>query len=427
MNRQSVAIFPWGDVIEEFLGPLNLTALDFATRMRGGWLFGYVEALQRQGFAPLIVCGSEAVDRPERLEHAQTGAPIWLAPARRSGNGLARRRPSLRAVVQWIRTPLPDIAGILDHEDCGSMIIQDYEHPRFDLLAGMGRARGMRVVSTFQGGDRTASALESQVRGRTLGLCHALIVPSAQERRRLTLQYGIAPSLLRDIPNPVDIGFWRGTDKAQARQELGLPQNTFLVANHGRVDIWRKGLDVLLDAWRLFAGAAPDARLCLIGSGQDDAGFAGLVERTPQVSWMRTYVTDPSYVRRWLSAADAYVTLSRVEGMPVAPLEAMACGLPVVGSDAHGIADILDGGEASGGLIVPVGDARAAEAAMHRLYASRPCAAVLGAAARRRVAERYSIDTIGKALSSTLLEGPALTSTNNQAGDQLCLGLRERA
>lgn len=63
--------------------------------------------------------------------------------------------------------------------------------------------------------------------------------------------------------------------------------------HHGRVDISRKRLDVLLDAWRLFAGTAPDARLCLIGSGQDDAGFASLVERTPHVSWMHSYVTDP--------------------------------------------------------------------------------------------------------------------------------------
>ncbi len=68
--------------------------------------------------------------------------------------------------------------------------------------------------------------------------------------------------------------------------------------------------------------------------------------------WLSDYTTDRSLIRHWLSAADAYVTTSRIEGMPVAPLEAMACGLPVVATDAQGLPDILANGEESGGLMV---------------------------------------------------------------------------
>ena len=63
-GRPSLAIFPWGDVIEEFLDPLGLTADDYADRMRGGWLFGYVAGLQAQGWRPVIVYASERVDAP---------------------------------------------------------------------------------------------------------------------------------------------------------------------------------------------------------------------------------------------------------------------------------------------------------------------------------------------------------------------------
>ena len=76
-----VAIFPWGEVIEEFLDPLGLDLNDFVSKMTGGWLFGYALALQRQGWQPIIVCTSDKVDVLTRLEHSGTGAPVWVAPA----------------------------------------------------------------------------------------------------------------------------------------------------------------------------------------------------------------------------------------------------------------------------------------------------------------------------------------------------------
>ena len=55
--------------------------------------------------------------------------------------------------------------------------------------------------------------------------------------------------------------------------------------------------------------------------------------------------------------------------MPVAALEAMACGLPVIATDAQGLPDILEGGSTSGGLILPRDDAPALTAAIERLRA----------------------------------------------------------
>lgn len=213
-----------------------------------------------------------------------------------------------------------------------------------------------------------------------------------------------------DIPNPLDCDEWRPVDRTNARAELGLPADAFIVVNHGRTDIGRKGLDVLVEAWKQFALRRPDARAYLIGSGQDHAAFARLLqERAPdRLTWISSYVTDRPQMRRWLSAADAYLTTSRVEGMPVAPLEAMACGLPVVSSDAHGLPDIFAAGEEHGGIIAAREDAGAIVTALERLASDPNHRSRLGDAARRRVEKHFSIPAVGAALSRFLRENAAL-------------------
>ena len=129
---------------------------------------------------------------------------------------------------------------------------------------------------------------------------------------------------------------------------------------HGRVDIRRKGLDVLLEAWRRICAERPreDLLLVLVGSGVDAKTLGRDIERThvPKLRWIRDYVLDKMRIRQYLSAANVYVLPSRHEGFPVAPLEAMACGLPVVAASAPGVADIFADGDSSGGIVVPIGD-----------------------------------------------------------------------
>lgn len=400
MTRR-VAIFPWGEVIETFLDPLGLEAADFAGRMRGGWLFGFARALETCGVASVIVYASEQVGEPTRMIHHETGVPIWLVPGRRTGDGLTRGSPSLQALQQWRRTPLASFTRVLRQEGAEALLVQDYEHPRFDALLALGTALGLPVFASFQGGDATASVLEGVVRRRSLGACRGVVAPSSRERARLRARYGLPGERLFDIPNPVDSTVWRPDGKAGAREILGIPPAEHLVVTHGRTDIWRKGLDVLLSAWAQVAAAAPAARLVIIGSGQDHDRFSKLASGVPRLTWIDTYLTDPPLLRRWLSAADLYVSLSRVEGLPVAPLEALACGLPLVVSDAHGLADILEK-DPEVGTCVPKGDPDAAALAMIELLA-RPHARSRAASAARAAAERrYSLQSVGAGLSQML-------------------------
>lgn len=403
-DTPTVALMPWGEVIEEFLRPIGLDLEGFARDMSGGWLFGYVAAMQTAGLRSIIVCCSDAVTRTTRLEHRATGVPIWALPGTVSRDASPDRAASRRALEQWLRTPWRALAAVLRKERCTTLLVQEYEYPRFDAMNLLGRVLGLPVYASFQGGDRTLSKLEAKLRGLSLRASKGLIVASKQERERLALRYPGSRLRIRDIPNPIDVDEWRPQPRTLARRELGLPQDSFIAINHGRIDIRRKGLDVLLRAWALFSRDKPRVQLIQIGSGQDREAYASLLERSrlPSVKWISDYLTDRSQMRLWLSAADVYISTSRTEGMPVAPLEAMACGLPLVASAAQGLSDLLVAGEDNGGILVPCDDDTATADALDRLLHGPGLRERMGRAARAHVETRYSLQAVGRELAAFL-------------------------
>ncbi|TJW32744.1 MAG: glycosyltransferase family 4 protein, partial [Mesorhizobium sp.] len=248
-------------------------------------------------------------------------------PGKRARQGHSAAAYSLR---RWSATPSSAFRKVLAQSQCDVILAQEYEYTRFDALTWLAWRMRVPLYATFQGGDRTLSWIEAIARQASLRACSGLIVASAAERERLAKVYPRIALDIANIANPIDTKEWKAIGRKEARQGLGLPGEAFVVVNHGRIDIRRKGLDVLLKAWSLFSRDA-SSELVIIGSGQDRDEFTRLLREAglANVRWFSSYTTDRSLIRRWLSAADAYITASRIEGMPVAPLEAMACSLPV--------------------------------------------------------------------------------------------------
>jgi glycosyltransferase involved in cell wall biosynthesis len=432
----AVALLAWGNVLEDFLDPLGVSLEAFCKEFRGSWIFGYATALQRAGLRPVLIYASRRVGAPRRVTHEPTGATIHLLPVpllyrlieRRMiypygqtvtqmfGNIHGRRRVLLplyalaKELALYLATPPIALERVLRREQCTVVLCQEYEYPRFDVCVLIGKLTKRRVFGCFQGGNYHHSKLEGIVRRFSIRASTGLIIGPESEFERVASLYAPAASKVGRIFNPIDTDVWRPDQREEARAELDIPLAADVAVWHGRVVIDKKGLDLLLDAWERVQESRRDGdvRLLLVGTGDD----APKLERRLQagafgagVLWINRFLHDAQVVRRYLSAGDVYVFPSRYEGFPVAPLEAMACGLPVVATDVEGVREIFADGEASGGVVVPRNDADALGAALGGLLKERSRRRELGLAARRRAESTFSLEATGERLRSFI--GPA--------------------
>ena len=427
--KPTVALVDWTHLVEDFLDNTGVTLEQFREEMLGSWLFGYIDALQLAGVRPVFFSVSARVESTLRFRHEPTGATVCILPAPKAyrvtrrlvANPYAIRLDSaigdaggaqrialgaLKHLAPYLSTPLVQLARELRAQGCRAILCQDYEHARFDECVVVGRALRLPVFATFQGGDWQLSRLEPLLRPLALRYCAGLIIATKAEAERVRASYRVPARKIRRLFNPVDLEGWAPTDRGESRKELGIPLEAGVAAWHGRLDYEVKGLDLLLDAWEGVCRerAGRELRLLLVGTGQHAEILRRRIAALPDanVIWKDEFVHDRALLRRCLAAADVYVFPSRHEGFPVAPVEAMACGLPVVASSAPGIADILDEDEESGGILVPPEDAPALGRAIGSLLDDERRRLALGKRARRRVEAAFSPEAIGRELRAFL-------------------------
>jgi len=193
---------------------------------------------------------------------------------------------------------------------------------------------------------------------------------------------GIDRRRLRYIPNGLDVEWWTPDSTHRGSVPVALCVARFTpIKRH----------QDLLRAVAMLSDRGVALRLELIGDGptlpdmRQLAGVLGVDELTHFVG-----ARDSDEVRDALRRADVFCLASGWEGMAGSVMEAMACGLPVVGTNVNGIAELVDHGGT--GYLVPPRRPELLAVALQRLVTDPVDAATLGTAGRRRICEEFSVE-----------------------------------
>lgn len=405
-------------------GTGRLTVLHLAQPVEGGVaraLTDLVGAQARQGVRAVVAC-PEGGSLSGRAAAAGAEVERWDA-VREIG---PRAAAETRRAYELIRRVDPDVV---------------HAHSAKAGLAARLALRG-RVPTVFQPHAWSFEAVE----GRTARLARAWerwaarwtdrVLCVSEAERRTGEQAGI-PARWAVVHNGVDFdafdAFEAGArpssyagsvapagEEAAARERAAsraalpalraVPEGAPLVVCVGRL-CPQKGQRTLLETWSRVAARVPDAWLALVGDGPDGRELrAAAPERV-------LFAGASAQVERWYTAADLTVLPSHWEGMALTPLEAMACGRPVVLTDVGGARECLPPG-AEELCLVPPSDPEALAAALTHLLKDQGLRDFLGEAARKHVRAEFDVRQTAASvlrLYGELLGTPALGTSDEQA------------
>jgi glycosyltransferase involved in cell wall biosynthesis/phosphoheptose isomerase len=256
------------------------------------------------------------------------------------------------------------------------------------VAAEVKRALGIPFVVTFHAlgkvrrlhqGEADRSPMErTEIEHRVVAEADQIVAECPCDEEDLVSLYDAAPAKITIVPcgfDPAELG---PIDKRVARLTLGLPLDAPVVLQLGRM-VPRKGVDTAIEAFGRLAGdhAWTRGRLLIVG-GESETPDPALTPEIGRLSALarRLGIEDRvTFVGRrsraelpiYYGAADVFVTTPWYEPFGITPVEAMACGTPVVGADVGGIRfSVLDG---ETGYLVPPRDPDAVAERVARIVA----------------------------------------------------------
>jgi glycosyltransferase involved in cell wall biosynthesis len=202
----------------------------------------------------------------------------------------------------------------------------------------------------------------------------------ARRERMVVIQNGIVPSQ----PDLAQVSATRG--------EIGLGSDDVFLLSVGRL-VYQKGHEFLIRAMPSVLGHYPRVKAVICGDGSLRNALDAQI-RDLQLTDSVLLLGNRTDIDRFLSSANIFVLPSRWEGLPVSLLEAMGMGLPVVATQVEGVEEVVQ--DRVQGLLVAPEESDSLAAALIELIAQPALRSRMGAAARKRIEESYTVDIMCK-------------------------------
>jgi glycosyltransferase involved in cell wall biosynthesis len=233
---------------------------------------------------------------------------------------------------------------------------------------------------------KDASAENFNIKRSILGSSALHLAAPSHWLAKMTEESGVSGELnaVRVIPNGIDTQVFSPGNREESREILGLPKDALIVlfAAQGITTNPFKDYATLVAALRRVSANAA-GKVLLVALGDEGAVAEGLdVRGVP-------FTEDARSVAHFYRAADLYVHAARAENLPLAVIEAMACGTPIVASAVGGIPEIVVEGET--GLLVRPNDAPALAEAIGTVLADSDLRRAFVQAGLERVAARFTL------------------------------------
>lgn len=272
----------------------------------------------------------------------------------------------------------------------GATVLHAHHYSPF-VYAALARLRqpGLRLVFTEHGrlsdtGPSSKRRLVNPVLRRFASRTFAV----SEDVRRHLIAEGFAGEQVGVIYNGIDAGpVPDDATRADVRRALDAAPDCLVLGTIARLDPV-KDLGTLLESAAGLVQRSLDVVIAVIGDGDDRANLERAAARLGIAERVR-FLGHREDARRWLAGCDVYVNSSISEGVSLTILEAMAARLPVVATAVGGTPEVVTTGC---GVLVPARDPGALAAAVRELAAQPGRRVELGAAARRQVEARFTLD-----------------------------------
>lgn len=254
---------------------------------------------------------------------------------------------------------------------------------RAQSLAGLvGSLAHIPTVMTVHGMDIPSWELGIQ---RTTGAFLTVVCQAAYTQ---ALALGIPPEKVALVPNGVDLHAFRPQRSgARFRRTLQIPEAAFLVGFVGRFS-FEKGPDMFVQMAQHIHRQRPDVHFVMVGDGPLRQELASQVQTAGLEDHLHL-AGEWDHMPEVYPALNVLAQTSRVEGMPLTLLEAMASGVPVAAMSAGGVAEVVQVG--GSGMLAAVGDWAGLGQAVLKLVQDPGLQMQMGRAGRRRVERRFDL------------------------------------